>query len=70
MQAKMVQLGFTSPPPHMQVNYAARSFGTLLGPNLVALFFPVARGSVILQAMGLSYPAAIRYAVMHITCVL
>jgi hypothetical protein len=30
-------------------------------PNLVLLFFPVSRGSVLLQVLGLPYPAAIRY---------
>jgi hypothetical protein len=33
----------------------------LLFPNLVLLFYPVSRGSILLQAAGLSYPSAIRY---------
>lgn len=39
---------------------AARSFGATLAPNLVLLFYPVSRGSVVLQMTGLSYPAGIR----------
>lgn len=38
----------------------ARSLGTLLFPNLTLLFYPVARGSVVLQAFNIPYPAAIR----------
>jgi hypothetical protein len=33
----------------------------LLFPNLLLLFYPVSRGSALLQAAGLSYPEAIRY---------
>jgi hypothetical protein len=36
----------------------------LLFPNLVMLFYPVTRGSVVLQASGISYPDAIRWAVV------
>jgi hypothetical protein len=32
----------------------------LLYPNLVLLLVPVARSSVLLQAAGISYPAAVR----------
>lgn len=39
---------------------AARSFGATLAPNLVLLFYPVSRGSAVLQVLGLSYPAGIR----------
>lgn len=39
----------------------ARSLGALLYPNLAVLFYPVSRGSVVLQAMNIPYPAAIRY---------
>lgn len=30
-------------------------------PNLVLLFYPVSRGSTLLQVSGVTYPAAIRY---------
>jgi hypothetical protein len=38
----------------------AVALGSLLFPNLVMLFYPVTRGSVVLQASGISYPDAIR----------
>jgi hypothetical protein len=40
----------------------AVALGSLLFPNLVMLFYPVTRGSVVLQASGISYPDAIRCA--------
>jgi hypothetical protein len=44
----------------MVVKVVAESFGSLLAPNLVLLLYPVTRGSVVLQALRLPYPEAIR----------
>jgi hypothetical protein len=44
----------------MIVKMVAESVGSLLAPNLVLLFYPVTRGSVVLQALPLLYPEAIR----------
>jgi hypothetical protein len=41
----------------------AVAFGVFLLPNFVLLFYPVTRGSVVLQMAGLSYPDAIRWVV-------
>lgn len=49
------------PSPSKIVSLVAKSLGGLLAPNLVVLFYPISRGSVVLPALGLSYPAAIRY---------
>lgn len=53
--------GLGIPVWSLEVSVTAVAFGNLLFPNLVLLFYPVARGSVLLQASGLSYPEAIRY---------
>jgi hypothetical protein len=45
----------------MIVKMVAESFGALLAPNLVLLLYPVTRGSVVLQALRLPYPEAIRW---------
>jgi hypothetical protein len=42
------------------VKMVAELFGSLLAPNLVLLLYPVTRGSVVLQALQLPYPEAIR----------
>jgi len=52
--------GLASATGQQAMNAAARSFGATLAPNLVLLFYPVSRGSVVLQMTGLSYPAGIR----------
>lgn len=52
--------GLTSATGQQIAKAAARSFGATLAPNLVLLFYPVSRGSVVQQAMGISYPAGIR----------
>ena len=44
----------------LEVMLASIALGQLLMPNLALLFFPVARGSPLLQAAGISYPAAVR----------
>lgn len=38
----------------------AKSFASLLAPHLVLLLYPISRGSVVLQALRLPYPEAIR----------
>jgi hypothetical protein len=38
----------------------AKSFGSLIEPNLMLLFYPITRGSVVLQVLRLPYPEAIR----------
>jgi hypothetical protein len=53
--------GLGSATGQQLVKAAARSFGATLAPNLVLLFYPVSRGSVVLQVLGLSYPAGIRW---------
>lgn len=45
----------------LQVELVAVGLGGLLFPNLVLLFYPIARGSILLQAAGLSYPQGIKY---------
>ncbi|GBF96993.1 hypothetical protein Rsub_09790 [Raphidocelis subcapitata] len=47
--------------PITHVKLLGKSLGMLLYPNLVLLLVPAARGSVLLQAAGISYPAAVRY---------
>jgi hypothetical protein len=47
--------------PLLQLQLVAVALGSLLFPNLVMLFYPVTRGSVLLQASGMSYPDAIRW---------
>jgi hypothetical protein len=49
-------------PALVVVKLAARSLGGGLVPNLLLLFLPVARGSPLLQALGLDYGDAIRRA--------
>ena len=44
----------------MLVKMVAESLGGLLAPNLVLLLYPISRGSVVLQALRLPYPEAIR----------
>jgi hypothetical protein len=44
----------------MMVKMVAKSVGALLAPNLVLLMYPITRGSVVLQALQLPYPEAIR----------
>ncbi|WIA20666.1 hypothetical protein OEZ85_005041 [Tetradesmus obliquus] len=44
----------------MIVMMLAKCCGSLLAPNLVLLLYPISRGSVVLQAMRLPYPEAIR----------
>jgi hypothetical protein len=53
--------GSGTPLPLLQLMLVAVALGSLLFPNLVMLFYPVTRGSVVLQASGISYPDAIRY---------
>eukprot|EP00879_Flechtneria_rotunda_P005830 GHRR01006134.1.p1 GENE.GHRR01006134.1~~GHRR01006134.1.p1 ORF type:complete len:902 (+),score=349.32 GHRR01006134.1:184-2889(+) len=45
----------------LECQLVAVALGSLLFPNFVLLFYPVTRGSVVLQASGISYPDAIRY---------
>jgi hypothetical protein len=52
--------GSGTPLPLLQLMLVAVALGSLLFPNLVMLFYPVTRGSVVLQASGISYPDAIR----------
>eukprot|EP00775_Hariotina_reticulata_P001549 gene1549-1888_t len=59
--ARALSFGLAAPTLSMNAKMVARAFGSLLAPNLVLLFYPVSRGSVVLQALGISYPAAIRY---------
>jgi hypothetical protein len=44
----------------LQLELVAVALGSLLFPNFVLLFYPVIRGSVVLQAADISYPDAIR----------
>jgi hypothetical protein len=44
----------------MLAKMLAKSFGSLIAPNLVLLFYPITRGSAVLQALQLPYPEAIR----------
>jgi hypothetical protein len=44
----------------MVAKMLAKSYGSLIAPNLVLLFYPITRGSVVLQALQLPYPEAIR----------
>jgi hypothetical protein len=44
----------------MVAKMLAKSFGALIAPNLVLLFYPITRGSVVLQVLRLPYPEAIR----------
>eukprot|EP00879_Flechtneria_rotunda_P025758 GHRR01027400.1.p2 GENE.GHRR01027400.1~~GHRR01027400.1.p2 ORF type:complete len:139 (+),score=27.38 GHRR01027400.1:168-584(+) len=44
----------------LECQLVAVALGSLLFPNFVLLFYPVTRGSVVLQASGISYPDAIR----------
>jgi len=44
----------------LELQLIAVACGVFLLPNFVLLFYPVTRGSVVLQAAGLSYPDAIR----------
>jgi hypothetical protein len=60
--ARAMSFGLAAPTLSMYAKMVARAFGSLLAPNLVLLFYPVSRGSVVLQVLGISYPAAIRYA--------
>jgi hypothetical protein len=46
----------------MLVEMAAKSLGSSMAANIVLLFYPITRGSVLLQALRLSYPEAIRCA--------
>lgn len=57
---KAVQAGLAVPPGEAVAKAVARGFGYGLAPNLCLLFYPVTRGSVVLQVLGLSYPSAIR----------
>jgi hypothetical protein len=44
----------------MAAKMLAKSCGSLIAPNLVLLFYPITKGSVVLQALRLPYPEAIR----------
>lgn len=46
--------------PPLQLELLAVALGSLLFPNLLLLFFPISRGSVVLAAARLAYPDAIR----------
>ncbi|GBF98331.1 ferric reductase [Raphidocelis subcapitata] len=45
----------------IQTELTAIGLGALLYPNLLLLFYPISRGSALLQALGVSYPSAVRY---------
>uniref|UniRef100_A0A383W8R5 Ferric oxidoreductase domain-containing protein n=1 Tax=Tetradesmus obliquus TaxID=3088 RepID=A0A383W8R5_TETOB len=53
--------GYSAPTKATLVKMVAESLGGLLAPNLVLLLYPITRGSVMLQALRLPYPEAIRY---------
>ncbi|WIA44569.1 hypothetical protein OEZ86_007294 [Tetradesmus obliquus] len=53
--------GGGTPLPLLRLMLVAVALGSLLFPNLLMLFYPVTRGSVVLAASGISYPDAIRY---------
>jgi hypothetical protein len=53
--------GSGTPTWALEAMLAAIALGQMLFPNLALLFFPVARGSPLLSAVGLSYPSAVRF---------
>ncbi|KAF6254932.1 hypothetical protein COO60DRAFT_273403 [Scenedesmus sp. NREL 46B-D3] len=72
MMKKTAQHGLTAPTMVMVAKMLAKSLASLIAPNLVLLFYPITRGSVVLQALRLPYPEAIRYHrwLGHIVCLL
>jgi hypothetical protein len=52
--------GGKTPPWALEAMLASIALGQMLMPNLALLFFPVARGSPLLAAAGVSYPSAVR----------
>jgi hypothetical protein len=57
---KAVANGLKSATGQQFTKELARTFGATLAPNLVLLFYPISRGSVVMQTLGISYPAGIR----------
>ncbi len=60
-QLPMFQELTHAPTWQLEWQLISTTFGALLFPNFILLFYPVARGSVLLQATGLSWPEGIRY---------
>ncbi|WIA40883.1 hypothetical protein OEZ86_004546 [Tetradesmus obliquus] len=57
---KAASEGLSTPSNAMIFKMLAKSFASLLAPHLVLLLYPISRGSVVLQALRLPYPEAIR----------
>jgi hypothetical protein len=53
-----------SPPLFLQASSAGGLYDSLLFSNLVMLIYSVTRGSVVLQASGISYPDGIRWGML------